>query len=105
VVDKSDLEIPNVFTPNDDGINDNFMLKTVSLKTLSVVIFSQSGRKVYSFYGQSDIIPDWTGWDGNLNSTSVKAAPGIYFYIITATGWDDIEYDSKEYRGFVYLYR
>jgi gliding motility-associated-like protein len=105
VVDKSDLEIPNVFTPNDDGINDNFMLKTVSLKTLSVVIFSQSGRKVYSFYGQSDIIPDWTGWDGNLNSTSVKAAPGIYFYIIQATGWDDIEYDSKEYRGFVYLYR
>jgi gliding motility-associated-like protein len=105
VVDKSDLEIPNVFTPNGDGNNDNFMLKTVSLKTLSVVIFSQSGRKVYSFYGQSDIIPDWTGWDGNLNSTSVKAAPGIYFYIIKATGWDDIEYDSKEYRGFVYLYR
>lgn len=105
IVDKSDLDIPNVFTPNGDGINDNFMLKTVSLRSLDVEIFSQSGRKVYEFFGQSDMIPGWTGWDGNVNSTSVKATPGVYFYIIKALGWDDIEYDSKEYRGFVYLYR
>ncbi len=105
IVDKSNLQIPNVFTPNGDGTNDKFVLETVSLKILSVEVFSQSGRKVYSFIGQSDIIPVWTGWDGNLNSTSVKAAPGIYFYIIKATGWDDIEYSGKEYRGFVYLYR
>lgn len=105
IVDKSNLQIPNVFTPNGDGTNDKFVLETVSLKILSVEVFSQSGRKVYSFIGQSDIIPVWTGWDGNLNSTSVKAATGIYFYIIKATGWDDIEYSGKEYRGFVYLYR
>ena len=47
----------------------------------------------------------WKGWDGNLNNTSIKTSPGVYFYIIRALGWDNINYDSKEYRGVVYLYR
>jgi gliding motility-associated-like protein len=105
VVDKSKLNVPNVFTPNGDGVNDNFVVESKSLMTLSMEVFSRSGMRVYSFYGQSDLIPSWTGWDGNVNSSSVKAAPGIYFYIIKAKGWDDIEYGGKEYRGFVYLYR
>lgn len=104
-VDYSKLEIPNVFTPDGDGINDNFMVNAKSLRNLSVEIFSRSGLKVYSFYGEGEPLREWNGWDGNVNVSSVKASPGIYFYIIRAYGWDDIKYDSKEYRGFVYLYR
>jgi gliding motility-associated-like protein len=104
-VDFSKLEIPNVFTPNGDGLNDNFVLESKSLRNLDVRIYSRSGLKVYSFYGEGKLLKDWTGWDGNINATSVKASPGIYFYIIRAYGWDDIKYDSKEYRGTVYLYR
>jgi gliding motility-associated-like protein len=105
VVDKSELNVPNVFTPNGDGINDNFMVESKSLRNLSVEVFSQSGLKVYSFFGEGEILRQWKGWDGNVNFSSVKASPGIYFYIIRAYGWDDINYDSKLYRGFVYLYR
>lgn len=104
-VDKSSLYIPNVFTPNGDGLNDKFLIESKSLRILSVEIFSRSGRNVYSYLGEDDGMKDWTGWDGNVNSSSVKAAPGIYFYIINARGWDDLEYKGKEYRGFVYLYR
>jgi gliding motility-associated-like protein len=104
-VDFSKLEIPNVFTPNGDGLNDNFVLESKSLRNLDVRIYSRSGLKVYSFYGEGKLLKDWTGWDGNINASSVKASPGIYFYIIRAYGWDDIKYDSKEYRGTVYLYR
>jgi gliding motility-associated-like protein len=105
VVDPSELNIPNVFTPNGDGINDNFLVESKSLRNLSVEVFSQSGLKVYSFYGEGDILKSWKGWDGNVNFSSVKASPGVYFYIIRAYGWDNIVYNSKEYRGFVYLYR
>jgi gliding motility-associated-like protein len=105
VVDISELNIPNVFTPNGDGLNDNFVVQSKSLMNLSMEVFSRSGMRVYYFYGQSDLIPAWTGWDGNINSSSVKAAPGIYFYIIKAKGWDDVDYVGKEYRGYVYLYR
>jgi gliding motility-associated-like protein len=105
VVDPSKLDIPNVFTPNDDGFNDNFIVASKSLRFISVEVFSRSGIKVYSYYGESEKIREWQGWDGNVNDSSIKASPGVYFYIIRAYGWDDIDYDSKEYRGFVYLYR
>lgn len=105
VVEESALDIPNVFTPNGDGLNDVFMVDKRSLKTISVDIFSRSGLRVYSFYGEGDMVKAWNGWDGYVNNSSFKASPGIYFYIIRARGWDDIKYEGKEYRGFVYLYR
>jgi gliding motility-associated-like protein len=105
IVDPSKLDIPNVFTPDGDGTNDKFIVESTSLRYLSVEVFSRSGKRVYAFYGDGDKLKDWQGWDGNINSTSVKASPGVYFYIIKAYGWDDINYDSKEQRGFVYLYR
>lgn len=105
VVDKSSLAIPNVFTPNGDGINDIFGIDKTSLKYIDINIFTRNGVKVYDFYGEGPILKEWEGWDGNVNNSSSKASPGVYYYIIRAKGWDDVEYDSKEYRGFVYLYR
>jgi hypothetical protein len=104
-VDRSVLHIPNVFTPDGDGYNETFQVDSKSLRFISVEVFSQSGLKVYGFSGEGEALKNWTGWDGNINNSSRKATPGIYFYIIRALGWDDIKYDSKEYRGFVYLYR
>jgi gliding motility-associated-like protein len=105
VVDPSSLEIPNVFTPDGDGLNDYFMVESESLRYLGIEIFSRSGLKVYSFDGEGESLRAWKGWDGNVNSTSIKASPGVYFYIIRGFGWDDKVYDDKETRGFVYLYR
>jgi len=105
VVDPSELNIPNVFTPDGDGINDNFMVEAKSLRYLTMEVFSRNGRKVYSFFGDGEKLRQWQGWDGNVNNSSAKATAGIYFYIIRAYGWDDISYDGKEYRGFVYLFR
>lgn len=105
VVDKSSLSIPNVFTPNDDGMNDMFMVDKTSLRYISVDIYSRSGIKVYEFYGEGEILKNWEGWNGNIRGTSLKASPGVYYYIIKARGWDNVRYDNKEYRGFVYLYR
>lgn len=104
-VEKSKLEMPNVFTPDGDGINDNFMVASKSLRLINMEVFSRSGIKVYSFYGEGESLRGWRGWDGNVNNSSIKASPGVYFYTVRAFGWDDIDYNSKEYRGFVYLYR
>jgi gliding motility-associated-like protein len=104
-VDPSKLEIPNVFTPDGDGINDFFLVNSTSLRTLNVEIYSRSGLLVYSFSGEGQRLAEWPGWDGNINNSSRKATPGVYFYIIRGQGWDDILYDNKSYRGFFYLYR
>jgi len=105
VIDPSELHIPNVFTPDGDGINDNFMVESKSLRYISVEVFSRSGMKVYAFFGEGESLRAWKGWDGNINTSSIKASPGVYFYIIHGYGWDDVDYNSKEYRGTVYLYR
>jgi gliding motility-associated-like protein len=104
-VEPSALDIPNAFTPNDDGMNDRFMVFGKSLRFISMEVYSRSGLKVYGFSGEGEALKNWTGWDGNINNSSIKASPGIYFYVIRALGWDDINYNSKKYRGFVYLYR
>jgi gliding motility-associated-like protein len=105
VVDPSELKIPNVFTPDGDGINDYFIVESKSLRSINVEVFSRSGLMVYYFTGEGERLRDWPGWDGNVNNSSAKATPGVYFYIIRAKGWDDKIYDSKEYRGILYLYR
>jgi gliding motility-associated-like protein len=105
VVDPSELNIPNVFTPDGDGINDFFIVESKSLKNISVEVFSRSGLRVYSFHGEGLNLKNWQGWDGNVNNSSAKASPGVYFYIIRAQGWDDKVYSGKLYRGFLYLFR
>ena len=40
-----------------------------------------------------------------MNNSSIKASPGVYFYLVRAYGWDDVDYNGEEYRGFFYLYR
>lgn len=104
-VEPSALDIPNVFTPNGDSQNDYFLVESKSLRWLSVEIFSRSGLLVYKFIGAGDSLSGWKGWDGNVNESSAKASPGVYYYIIKAQGWDDVKYDGKAQRGFVYLYR
>ena len=81
------LDIPNVFTPNGDGVNDEFRVAYRSLIEFQAEVFNRWGRKVY----------EWTdpakGWDGTINGRD--ASPGAYFYSIKARGADDKVYKLK----------
>ena len=72
------VNVPNVFTPNGDGINDIFRVQVLSSTSFHAVIINWWGRKVYEWSDQSG------GWDGKVNGTD--ASPGTYYYIITARG-------------------
>ena len=102
-VEPSSLDIPNVFTPDGNGVNDFFYVESKSLRYISVQVFSKSGQRVYLFEGKEDVLKEWQGWDGYIGGS--RASPGIYFYIIRAIGWDNVLYEGEEHRGFLYLYR
>lgn len=68
------LEIPNVFTPNGDGFNDNFYVKSDNLAGLNMVVYNRWGKKVFE---TNEISP---GWDGKLNDK--ECATGVYFYVV-----------------------
>jgi gliding motility-associated-like protein len=98
-VDKeSKLEIPNIFSPNGDGLNDYFQVYGQTLKTFHGKILNRYGRVVFEW-------TDWenedAGWDGRLNG-STKATPGVYYYIIEAEGYDGQPYNEE---GFLNLVR
>lgn len=99
------LQIPNVFTPNEDGINDYFIPDKKSLKFLNLQVFAKSGQRVYYYQGNGDDLQSWLGWDGKINYSERRAGPGVYYYVLRAVGYDDVEYIGREYRGTVYLYR
>ncbi len=82
----SSLIIPNIFTPNGDGHNDEFILLYKEIETFSCSIFNRWGKKIF----------EWTdisgGWNGITNGGEV-ASDGVYFYIIYAKGKDKVEYN------------
>ena len=84
---ESQLNIPNAFTPNGDGKNDEFRVAYRSIATYSCHIYDQWGRKVY----ESDDIT--TGWNGYVGRKLGDI--GTYFYYIEAMGTDGVEYKKK----------
>jgi len=86
----SQLLIPNVFSPNGDGMNDLFVFKHQSLKSCKITIVDRTGKVVYK--REIDNIYDWDGWDGNIRESDRSAPQGQYYYVVEATGYDGIEY-------------
>lgn len=83
---ESQLEVPNVFTPNGDGKNDEFRVAYRSLATYSCYVYNRWGRQVFHSTDPAK------GWDGTINGK--PAAQGAYYYIIKATG-TDLDKDGK----------
>lgn len=81
----SKLIIPNVFTPNGDGMNDIFTLESTGLNALNAELYDRWGLKLFewnSIHG---------GWDGRTVAGG-EAPEGTYYYIIFAKGLDGQEY-------------
>ena len=90
------LEVPNVFTPNDDGMNDLFQVNAKNILAFSAIIVNRWGRKVFTWN-------DYTsGWNGKLNGVGSDLSSGVYYYVIKAIGEDGSHFDLK---GHFYLER
>ena len=75
------MDIPNVFTPNGDGVNDYFyprQLLTRGLTSFNMNIYNRWGQLMY----QTTSL-DGRGWDGTFNQTPQPEA--VYVYVIDAT--------------------
>jgi gliding motility-associated-like protein len=95
VADTAGLIMPNVFTPNGDGVNDVFAPNAHGLKTLDCTIYDRWGAKVIDM----DINLEY--WDGYTTS-GMACTAGIYFYIVKAT---DVNGKSYNLKGFIQLIR
>ena len=67
--------IANIFTPNGDGQNDIFIIKTDGYSTYEFTVYSRYGTVVYTQTSQKI----W--WDGR-NSAGDEVRQGTYFYVL-----------------------
>lgn len=84
---ESSLVVPKVFTPNGDGVQDEFKVAYQSIIEFDGIIYNRWGRKIYSWSDPSK------GWDGTIGGRSAAIAP--YYYLIKAKGSDGIKYKLK----------
>ena len=87
-VSESFLGVPNVFTPNGDGKNDEFRVAFRSLRSFHCWVYNSWGKLVYEWSDPAK------GWDGRVNGRK-NAPTGTYFYIIKAEGTDGVKHNCK----------
>lgn len=85
------IEIPNTFTPNGDGINDNWNIPSISaFEKPRLQVINRNGQLVYE-------TRDAKPWDGKLDGKNVPV--GVYYYNLY------LNEDFKLYSGWVMLTR
>lgn len=98
-----ELFLPNIFSPNGDGINDNFIVELKSCKKLDYSIYDRWGS-VLKRGSEDDLGNNYFHklilWDGN--SKNLPFNEGVFFYVL-----DVISINNKVFRksGFITLVR
>ncbi|MCE9540057.1 MAG: gliding motility-associated C-terminal domain-containing protein [Bacteroidetes bacterium] len=88
--------VPNMFSPNGDGINDSFNGKGILIDDYEMKIFDRWGNMVFI---TKDIKEPW---DGKTNYGTGVAQEDVYVYVIILT---DFKRKQHDYRGIVTLVR
>lgn len=81
-------KIPNIFTPNEDGINDKFIVAHENIESFDLYIYNKSGELVFNTNNIDK------GWNGNTNYDE-KAAAGNYIFKIKAKGIDGKDFEES----------
>ena len=94
----SPMQMPNIFTPNGDGVNDFFGPTGVNLQDIftsfSMKIYNRWGQEVYSTSQPENL------WDGRFEGQQVTT--GVYYYLVSYTNRCQQTFQLK---GFTHLER
>ena len=85
--DSFEIVIPNAFTPNNDGYNDNFRAVYYGFKYLKMQIFDTWGTLIYSEESRTD---ELIGWNGRIGSKDGEN--GNYFYQVSGNSFTDVKF-------------
>lgn len=81
---QSNLNLPSAFTPNNDGLNDQFYPLARGYKMINkFVIYNRWGNKIFERYNFSPNTPS-LGWNGN-NPGKQPLDSGVFVWMIEAT--------------------
>lgn len=105
------INLPDVFSPNGDGVNDFFFPIRDSngdpifrdISTFSIEVYNRWGRVVYATEDVDDFVNK--GWDGTDRTTNLPCAEGVYFYICRYNAQTLGVSPEEVLKGSIHLYR
>lgn len=87
------INVPNVFTPNNDGVNDHWVIGSLNTYPKAVTqIYNRNGQLLFRSVGGSA-----TPWDGTYKGKNVPT--GTYYYII------ELNFVNLKYSGSLTVIR
>jgi gliding motility-associated-like protein len=98
IVVHPDILIPNVFTPNHDGINDDFWIPNTGFESFELTIYDRWGLKL--FVTNSGEIR----WDGRTGAGQ-EVPDGTYYFLLNAILKTELQGKKYEAKGFINLIR
>ncbi|MCO5258527.1 MAG: gliding motility-associated C-terminal domain-containing protein [Crocinitomicaceae bacterium] len=104
IVEVCEIVIPEIFTPNKDGLNDVFYIGGLDAYPNSKVwIYNRWGTEVYQ---NDNYLNDWDGSSiSKLNVGGDNLPEGTYYYILQLGGEEGQPNSGEIYKGYVYLKR
>jgi gliding motility-associated-like protein len=92
VCDQGELEIPKGFSPNGDGVNDEFIIAGLhKYPNNSIQIYNRYGNMVYESNNYQNY------WDGVSSGKTRKLPAAPYFYVLSINGGTQIV------KGWLYI--
>ncbi len=92
-----DNDLPNLFSPNNDGLSDEFeVISLLQYLDFKIQIFDRWGSEVYNYNNNGNTSPLW--WNGTIKDEPVPE--GVYYYTID---YNDGVTNPKS--GFIQLIR
>jgi uncharacterized repeat protein (TIGR01451 family)/gliding motility-associated-like protein len=91
-VQPEDIIIPDTFSPNDDGVNDTFIIPGIELYPGNeLIVYNRWGNIVFRMMSYDN------SWNGSARNTNEKLPVGTYFYTIT------LGKNLPTMKGYIYL--
>lgn len=104
VADSSYFDVPNFFSPDGNGTNDQFVVKFWSMQDVKITIVNRWGKTAHVW--EETNVRGFEGtwlesvWDGKIGGRF--ASPGVYYYVIEGLGRDGMK---RWKHGFFHLFR
>ena len=96
------ITLPNIFTPDGDGTNENFKpledpIKLLTyIEVISFIVYNRWGKTMYL---SENILPHWNGL---YQDSGEPCSDGVYYWVMRYT---NVQGDEKATNGYVHLVR
>jgi len=93
-------ELPNIFTPGSDNLNDLFVpFPYRYIESIDLSIYNRWGNLVFETKDPA------INWDGKNKDSKILCSDGVYFYVCEVNEIHLTGIETRKLKGFVYLIR